>query len=402
MITDNDIIQLFNDNGKPNTSMLKRFKSLNIDIQTYVKNRWNDIPEAYYTNKESIFRIINNIQKRPICKYCGNSVKYIGNAYLDKIDKTINGYRQYCSFECSCKDINRYKKIENTCLQKYGVKNPFQNKEIQEKAKNTCLQKYGVTNSFKCKKIQEKAQQTCLQKYGVKNPFQAISIKNKIKQNNIKKYGVEYVLQSPVIKNKIRNTCIQKYGVDHIWKSETIKNNIKNTNLKLYGVENVVQSQYYIDICKERNVFKYSKPENELYNMLVSLFSEHDIIRQYKSNVYPYKCDFYLKPYDLYIEYHGSWFHNYHRFNESSDIDKNILNIFINKNKKSYDMAIKTWTFYDPIKLNIAIKNNLNYFVIYPNIDFNIFTKQLFINIKGVKIIGEFIKNPQKNYNYVK
>lgn len=346
MVTDNDIIQLFNDNGNPNTSMLKRFKYLDIDIQTYVKNRWSDIPEIYYTNKESIFRIINNIQLRPTCKYCGKPVKYIGKSYLDKKGKTINGYKQYCSFECSCKDINRIKKIENTCLKKYGVK----------------------------------------------NPFQSTTIKDKIKQNNIKKYGVEYTLQSSIIRDKIKNTCIQKYGVDHIWKSEIIKNNIKHTNLKLYGTENIAQSQYYIDICKKHNVFKYSKLENELYDILISLFSEHDIVRQYKSDVYPYKCDFYLKSYNLYIEYHGSWFHNYHRFNKTSDIDKRILDMFINKNKKSYDMAIKTWTFYDPMKLDTAIKNNLNYFVIYPNIDFNILTKSLFINIKGIKVIGEFIK----------
>lgn len=61
MVTDNDIIQLFNNNGNPYTGMLKKFNYLDTEIQVYVKNRWNDIPGNYYTNKESIYRIINNV-----------------------------------------------------------------------------------------------------------------------------------------------------------------------------------------------------------------------------------------------------------------------------------------------------------------------------------------------------
>lgn len=398
MVTDNDIIQLFNNNGNPDTGMLKKFNYLDTEIQVYVKNRWNDIPGNYYTNKESIYRIINNIQIRPVCKYCGKPVKYMGKQYLDKIGKTVNGYRQYCSFECSCKDINRIKKRQQTCLQKYGVSNSSQCKEIQKKIQQTCIKKYGVKNTFQNKNVQEKAQRTCLKKYGVINPFQSTEIKDKIKQHNIEKYGVEYVLQSPIIREKIKQTCLEKYGVDHIWKSEIIKNNIRETNLKLYGTENVVQSQYYIDICKERGVFNYSKPENELYDILTNLFSEHDLIRQYKSDVYPFKCDFYLKPYNLYIEYHGSWYHNYHPFNENNIVDQKLLEKLKekeqqnNKKQNAYTMAIKTWTYYDVTKLNLAIQNKLNYLVIYPNIDFNILTNKYMFKIKGIKIMGNYIK----------
>lgn len=55
-------------------------------------------------------------------------------------------------------------------------------------------------------------------------------------------------------------------------------------------------------------------------------------------------------------------------------------------------MAIKTWTYYDVMKLNLAIQNKLNYLIIYPNIDFNIFTNKYMFKIKGIKIIGDYIK----------
>ena len=55
-------------------------------------------------------------------------------------------------------------------------------------------------------------------------------------------------------------------------------------------------------------------------------------------------------------------------------------------------MAIKTWTYYDVMKLNLAIQNKLNYLIIYPNINFNIFTNKYMFKIKGIKIIGDYIK----------
>jgi hypothetical protein len=38
---------------------------------------------------------------------------------------------------------------ENTCLNKFGVKNPMQSEKIKEKSKQSCLDKYGETNFAK-------------------------------------------------------------------------------------------------------------------------------------------------------------------------------------------------------------------------------------------------------------
>ena len=73
----------------------------------------------------------------------------------------------------------------NTCLGRYGVENPSQNKEIQEKKKQTNLKNWGVENVFQSEKIKEKIKQTCLDRYGVENVFQSVEIIEKIRKTNI-------------------------------------------------------------------------------------------------------------------------------------------------------------------------------------------------------------------------
>lgn len=45
-----------------------------------------------------------------------------------------------------------------------------------------------------------------------------------------------------------------------------------------------------------------SKPEELMYERLVHRFGAQDVVRQYKSDRYPFLCDFYIPLMDLYIE----------------------------------------------------------------------------------------------------
>lgn len=58
-------------------------------------------------------------------------------------------------------------KNKQTCLNKYGVENPFQVFEYIEKANQTRLEKYGSYSFPKTKDFNKKRTQTCLEKYGV-------------------------------------------------------------------------------------------------------------------------------------------------------------------------------------------------------------------------------------------
>ena len=44
-----------------------------------------------------------------------------------------------------------------------------------------------------------------------------------------------------------------------------------------------------------------SKEEDGIFEKLIKIYGKNDIIRQYKSDVYPFPCDFYVISKDLYI-----------------------------------------------------------------------------------------------------
>ena len=63
---------------------------------------------------------------------------------------------------------------------------------------------------------------------------------------------------------------------------------------------------------RKNNSYNKSKSEEKIYNLLLTKFNKSDIIRQYKSDLYPFACDFYIKSLDLYIEYNGHWTHGWY------------------------------------------------------------------------------------------
>ena len=87
--------------------------------------------------------------------------------------------------------------------------------------------------------------------------------------------------------------------------------------------------------------------------------------------MYPFKCDFYVKSLDLYIEYNGHWTHNNHFYDKNNKIDIDALNRWIEKSKysKYYEIAVKVWSQRDVLKNETAISNNINYIVFW---DYNL------------------------------
>ena len=188
----------------------------------------------------------------------------------------------------------------------------------------------------------------------------------------INKYGVDNPSKSEEVKNKYKQTCLEKYGVDNPYKSDCVKTKIKQSCLEKYGVTNIGKLQLHInklsskEIINKRNetkrknkTFNTSKPEDQTYIILKEKYP--DIIRQYKSELYPFYCDFYIPSLDLYIECNYSWTHGGHQFNINDLDDNNKLLLWKMKNTKYYNNAIKTWTERDVYKRNIAIKNKLNF-----------------------------------------
>ena len=119
----------------------------------------------------------------------------------------------YCT---PCTKNNAKEKSKKTCLEKYGVVNPFQSEENKKKIKATCLEKYGVENAMKLDATKEKYKKTCLEKYGCENTFQNEELKKKMKETCLQKYGVESATKLQETQNKKIATCLEKYGVESV------------------------------------------------------------------------------------------------------------------------------------------------------------------------------------------
>ena len=201
-----------------------------------------------------------------------------------------------------------------------------------EAQKETILQTYGVDNIQKLQSTKQKALETKRLKYGDENYINL----NKIKQTCLKKYGVEWYTQSKVWKNKNKENSVG-------WRKKISETMAKN------------------------GTFCGSKTEDAFYALICEKFGIENIVRQYQDGRYPFACDFYIKPKDLFIELNITWTHGNHAFNKSNEEDLKKLNIWLEKSNKSdyYKNAIYTWTDLDVRKLDCFTKNSLNYLIFY-------------------------------------
>lgn len=296
------------------------------------------------------------------CIVCGKPTTFIS---------FNEGYRKTCSPQCGNKT-----------------------EESKQKRKNTMIDNYGVSCSFRLPGVEEKSRKS----HKTKNYRKLVSdiqktteVKNKIKKTKLERYGDENY-NNP---EKVKQTSLERYGVDHYNKSEKARktSSIKQksrkvqqkrelTCLKRFGVKNQMQSAVIQnkrqETLRKNCTFNSSKPEEFLYKLLLEKFNENDVIRGFKSDLYPYCCDFYIKSLDLYIELNNFWMHNGHWFDENDKNDIELLQKWKEKPSKAYKQAIKTWTYYDVNKRNTAKLNDLYYIVLWTLKDIDDWVKSNF------------------------
>lgn len=256
-------------------------------------------------------------------------------------------------------------------------------KEIIEKMKKTCLERYGVEYSTQSSKMKEKSCRTKESRYG--NP--TFTNPEKRIETNKKKYGGAAPLSSDSVKKKLEETNMLRYGVRNVFQSENVKESIKKTNMERYGVEYPMMSkaiQNKVDFPsavykqlktkKKNGTLHTSSHEKEILKWLREEFGK--VEKQYTDERYknPYtnikfKCDFYIKKYDLFIEYQGIYHHGKEPYNENIQTHRDILEKWKEKSLKhinsDYNEAIKVWTEKDPLKRRVANENGLNFLEIW-------------------------------------
>ena len=192
--------------------------------------------------------------------------------------------------------------------------------------------------------------------------------------------------QFNIYRDKVSD-ILKKYNIPKHSKELTMKLNLEKgweTNLKKYGNEFAMRTTEckakIYNTKKEHNTFNTSKQEDLFYEELKKLFTSDDIIRQYKDDIrYPFNCDFYIKSLDMFIELNLIWTHGFHPFNTKNESDVQQLLVWKERSSKSnfYKNAIYVWTIHDPLKIETAYKNKLNYILLYNKLQIDEFLNKL-------------------------
>ena len=206
--------------------------------------------------------------------------------------------------------------------------------------------------------------QTVREKYGVDNVLHLDEIQDKVKATVRDRYGVDNVLQSEEVQRRRVETNMHKYGASSYIGSEEGKKRVAATNVERYGVVNIMQDpevrQRQLDARRDNGTFNTSQGEEELYALLVAEFGEADVHRQYRSEVYPFMCDFYVASRDLYIELNAFWKHGFCWYDPNNSL---MMAELEKKQSQGHDMSVHTDR--DVMKRETARKNNLNYIVFW-------------------------------------
>jgi len=191
----------------------------------------------------------------------------------DKPYKSEVKERTYCSDKCKKEYyILREEKTKLTNLKKFGYVNPsfspFVREDISNKLKNRTKEEKNYSNKLR--------ENTCLEKYKVKNISNSKENKEKILFNWDNKSREEI----EEINHKREKTCLEKYNVSNPMKDKNILSSKYYRFFEKHGVDNPMGVQKFID--------NYISTSREKYGVNHPMQNEEIYKKQQKSG-YKYK-----------------------------------------------------------------------------------------------------------------
>lgn len=293
----NEIIKKMFSDDSYNRGASKLFNRQYPDIVEWLRNRYS--VDGSYSSSELCYCYVNGISEIPKCS-CGGKVRFKG---------FMHGYGQYCSGKCRYSDKEaqeRAKKVrDETTIKKYGVRNVFLLKSMQdkakatklekygdiyysnhEKAKRTCLERYGCESPGGSDEIRERIRESFMSRFGVTSPFGLESTKEKSRKTMLSRYGVEYSAQNPLIYQKVKETNRKKYGHECVLESEEVRKKSVETTRSKYGVDFYSQTREYH--IKRRHKF-HSRiiPEKTFYSSWEAIVYDYCMSRGVEPVVAP-------------------------------------------------------------------------------------------------------------------
>ena len=234
--------------------------------------------------KSEVLNLSKNDQRwyKTICENCGSVFEthcYRKSTVCKRCKCSLAQKELYANNTSLGKE--RLEKRTKTCLEKYGVENAFQRKDIIEKIKETKKDRYNDEHYNN----QEQSRRTCLEKYGVEHSFQSENSKSKSKKTCLERYGTEHAIQNEEIKKraaakwqenasettrKMKQTMGEKYGVPYAMQCKEIQDKAKKKYL--YDGEFfdsswelafwIYSNEHGIKISRPKTYFEYSYDGN--------------------------------------------------------------------------------------------------------------------------------------------
>lgn len=268
-------------------------------------------------------------------------------------------------------------KYDASCMAKYGAASPFGSREVRDRIQATSLAKYGSIGPMADPETKAKSRETCRTRYGVDNPMQSGEVVERLKASMLDRYGTDNPMRVGRFQEKQRaaqaETFLTRYGTDVALRVPSVREKAAATNLVRYGSRNAMQSRAVADRMTASKIANgttsTSSTEEMLYGQLCDVFGASDVVRQHKSSVYDWACDFYIKSRDMYIELNADFSHGGHWFDADDPEDCAVLakaHMRIVENPGSRYAAVpKAWCNYDVRKRSDAKAAELNYVVFW-------------------------------------
>lgn len=369
-MTDNEVIKRFEDR---NGTLFKTFKVSiekpeNKEYKEYLLNRFENVESPI----EAIIMLRNNISEVPKCKTCGKLMHITNNKDAKR--------REYCSRKCMYASEERNFNVSKGLYKTWA--DDSKREEILGKTKETCQRKWGVDYPTQCREIvlkservqrnleRKKNYKTYRERFGVDRPLQNPEVHKRTQESYKRKTGFISPFQNPEVRKELQDHFRETYGGPTPFASEEIQKKVGET-CKRKNEENpnrVKEINKKIAQSKTLNrTWCTTSFEEKIYQWLLKRFGTSFIIRQYKEFRYPWKCDFYIKGLDFFIEVQGHWKHGFHPFDENNPEDLEKVKLWKEKGNESsfYTSALKCWTITDVMKRETAKKNNLKYLEIF-------------------------------------
>lgn len=218
-----------------------------------------------------------------------------------------NNYTRYkgLGYDCNMNSMHliSIKDISPTSAYKIDVSCDICHIENNIKYYNyTISYNFGLLKLYTCKKCSYlKKKITTMDRYGVDNISQLKEIKLKKQQTSIKNYGTTHTTQASEVKDKIKLSMIERYGVDNPTKHPEFfikaqKNSYKKFNYK--DTQLVYQGSYeldFIEYCLHNDI--------DIENGPIINYMMNDKNRCYHS-------DFIIKSLNLIVEVKSQWTYN--------------------------------------------------------------------------------------------